>query len=227
MLHDVFPLKKKMLYEILIMHINLYFQFDEPHYDGYHPNWHELFEYKLWKHPNEDFCRKDEKIQSSRVEIVLAYPIILVCALCKLSKKYVHLNHSTFMFHFWEKHQEKLQEAKVAKCPICLMWFNNIIGNPNPNNRQRRVLFSLKAQLHHQVLEQLWHILDKHEFNLPENPKHILTTQGPLLKSMFLRNMLPGDIVHMVVNSVEPYLAAIKICQQKMHTSVIKHKKNI
>ena len=32
-----------------------------------------------------------------------------------------------FMIHFREMHQEKLQEAKVAKCPICLMWFNNIL----------------------------------------------------------------------------------------------------
>ena len=43
------------------MYINLYFQFDEPNYEGYQPNWHELFKYKKWKHPNEEFCRKDEK----------------------------------------------------------------------------------------------------------------------------------------------------------------------
>ena len=110
------------------MYINLYFQFDEPNYEGYQPNWHELIEYKKWKHPNEEFCRKDEKKQKGPVKIVLAYPIILVCTLCKQSKKYVRLNHSTFMIHFREEHQEKLKEARVAKCPISLMWFNNVLS---------------------------------------------------------------------------------------------------
>ena len=82
------------------MYINLYFHFNKPNYEGYQPNWHELLEYKKWKHPNKEFCRKDEKIQKGTVQIVLAYPIILVCTLCKQSKKYVCLNHSTFMIHF-------------------------------------------------------------------------------------------------------------------------------
>ena len=49
-------------------------------------DWHELLEYKVWKHPNEKFCRKNEIIQTGRVQMVLEYPIILVCTLCKLSK---------------------------------------------------------------------------------------------------------------------------------------------
>ena len=51
---------------------------------------------------------------------------MLVCTLCAKVKKYIRVNHSTFNIHFREYHQDVLDDTKVAQCPICWMWFNNI-----------------------------------------------------------------------------------------------------
>ena len=88
-----------------------------------------IFEEHNWLRPSEDYNAKDSDSWFKKIIPVLeTNPIMLFCTICKQTNKktYVRINQETFMIHFRDKHHDKLDDAKVAKCPICSMWFNNI-----------------------------------------------------------------------------------------------------
>ena len=70
------------------------------------------------------FVGKMKKLQKEKVIIVSALPIMFICSLCKPSKRYIRVNHSTFHQHLRAEHF--IKDGRVAKCLICSMTFNNI-----------------------------------------------------------------------------------------------------
>ena len=49
---------------------------------------------------------------------------MFICSLCKPSKRYIRVNHSTFHQHLRAEHF--IKDGRVAKCLICSMTFNNV-----------------------------------------------------------------------------------------------------
>ena len=61
------------------------------------------------------------------------------------------------MIRFREEHQEKLKEARVAKCPICLMWFNNVLSAKHHARYNHTDIITSCKQLNN-----VYEIIEKH-----------------------------------------------------------------
>ena len=104
-------------------------------------------------HPKDPYYSNTR--QNEKVAIITALPIMLVCSLCAKLKKYIWVNHSTFMIHFWEYHQDLLDDTKVARCPVCWMWFNNIgTAKTHLENNHKNILSRKTIEEHKKEIEQ-------------------------------------------------------------------------
>ena len=137
----------------LFNYIFIYFQYETLSYKGYGPNEYKKKERHLFMHPKDPYYSNTR--QNEKVAIIMALPIMLVCSLCAKLKKYIRVNHSTFMIHFQEYHQDVLDDTKVARCPICWMWFNNIrTAKTHLENNHKNILSRKTIEEHKKEIEQ-------------------------------------------------------------------------
>ena len=142
------------IHNLFLINLIIYFQFDEPNYEGYGPDEYKTQEWHKYLNPKDVYSETNRLM--GIINIVKALPIILVCSYCVKSKKYFRLNHSTFMIHFREYHQDKLNEAKVARCTICWTWFNSIATAKTHLERNHNNILTNRKQIreHQDIIEQ-------------------------------------------------------------------------